>query len=392
MPRVQTIPAKGEILRWARLTAGFNASDAARRLGLTLTDLTAIEDGEQGVTSRIFHAMMGLYKQVESVLLLPQVPKRDPLPEDFRTSGSAPLSLSPEARIAIREARRIQRFVTELRDIDREIMPLAAIPTASLDDPVEQLSKQERLHFGVTIEQQRKWRSDDAFENWRDRAQRLGILVLLKKMPWRDCRGLALWDARYVPAIVVNSEDRANARTFTLFHEYAHLMLKQPGVCLQNDRGGSIKERVERWCNSYAAEFLVPAGELHRIVQEKYQSLGLSDWTISEIQRVAALFKVSRYVAARRLKDLEISNFYDTNHEQLRLYDKRPTRDSGGVSRPSGWQVTQKLSEIGQGAASIILDGVRGQIADASDAADLLGLPIDQLRELDKKVATPRTA
>src|SRR3989304_7104978 len=96
MVREQTIPAKGEVLQWARRAAGLSVRGAARQLGVAPMELVSIEDGERAPSGKLFQKMMGVYKQVESVLLLPQPPRRDPLPQDFRTAANASLSISPE--------------------------------------------------------------------------------------------------------------------------------------------------------------------------------------------------------------------------------------------------------------------------------------------------------
>jgi Zn-dependent peptidase ImmA (M78 family) len=60
--------------------------------------------------------------------------------------------------------------------------------------------------------------------------------------------------------------------------------------------GRPQEQRVERWCNAVAAEFLVPLVVLRQVHQ--------SDIPLAEeIQRLARTFKVSTLVALRRLFD-----------------------------------------------------------------------------------------
>jgi Zn-dependent peptidase ImmA (M78 family) len=389
MPRSpQTIPAKREVLRWAREASGYTRGEASRLLGLREPDLAAIESGDILVTSAVFQRMTTAYHQVESVLLLPYPPETDPLPADYRTTGIAPATLRPQTLLVIREARRIQHYVSHLVAEDRELLPRAEISLASFSDSPEDLAARERAALGVTIETQQRWKPHaEAFDQWRAWVQDSGILVLLKKMPWEDCRGLSLWDEQLVPVIVVNSEDAYNARIFTLFHEYAHLMLRESGICI-TEPALTHRRQVELWCNSFAANLLVPSDELRRSVKTRFPDIRPADWTIEHVQRLAATFRVSRYVMARRLKELSITDFYDTHIPELRRFDKKPQREGiePGRVRPE----IQRLSEVGTGVASVLLDAWKGSLIDAGEAADILNLRTDDLRPFEDRAEMKR--
>jgi Zn-dependent peptidase ImmA (M78 family) len=385
----QTIPARSEVLRWAREASGYTQSEAAGLLGLREAELAAIESGDMPVASAVFQRMMNVYHQVESVLLLPYPPPTDPLPADYRTVGIAPASLTPETLLVIREARRIQHYVSDLVEEEKELFPRPEIPGASLSDNPERVADGERERFGITVHMQQRWeRNEEAFDRWRARTQELGVLVLLKKMQWEDCRGLSLWNQELVPVIVVNSEDAHSARIFTLFHEYAHLLLRESGVCV-TEPTLTHRGQVERWCNSFAANFLVPSDDLRRVVENRFPSMRSADWTMKDIQRLATTFRVSRYVMARRLKELGISDFLDTNIHELRRFDKKPTRERtqpGGV-RPE----VQRLSEVGTGVASVVMDAWKQRLIDAGDAADILNLRTEDLGRFEERAERKRT-
>ena len=389
MPRSpQTIPAKREVLRWARDASGYTRGEAARLLGLGEAELAAIESGDLPVTSAVFQRMIRLYHQVESVLLLPYPPEIDPLPQDYRTVGIAPATMTPQTLLVIREARRIQHYVSDLVEEDRELFPRAEITSASLSDDPARIANKEREGFGVTVEMQQRWERYEAFDRWRVRTQESGILVILKKMPWEDCRGLSLWDQQLVPVIVVNSQDTHNARIFTLFHEYAHLILRESGVCI-TEPTLTHKGQVERWCNSFAANFLVPAQDLRGAVEASFPSLRPADWAMREVQRLATSFRVSRYVMARRLKELDITDFYDTHIHELRQFDRRRERERkqlGGV-RPE----VLRLSEVGIGVAFVLLDAWKGRLIDAGEAADILNLRTEDLGRFEERVEAKRS-
>jgi len=388
MPR-EPIPAKSDVLRWARHVRGYNRQDAARELGITDDQLAAIERGAPP-TSAIFGKMLRVYAQTESILLLPSPPETDPLPHDYRAVGRAPSSPTPETLMAIREARRVQHFVGDLLEEEPEFIRHAQFSPAAASSDAEAVAEAERARFGVTPETQRSWGSHAvAFREWRSRMLDLGILVLLKSMPWEDCRGVSLGDQGLVPMVVVNSEDKDAARNFTLFHEYAHFLLGEPATCLQA-HDPTPQGQIEDWCSRFAAAFLVPAEDLRGLVQRRFPALQAADWKLGHITRVASDYHVSRLAMARRLKELGITPFYDANRLQLYQFDhrsKRPQKEAGGPSL-----TVVRLSEIGIDTALLVLDAVRGRLADAAEAARAIGLSVDQLGDLETRARQGRGA
>ena len=101
------------------------------------------------------------------------------------------------------------------------------------------------------------------FDIWRGWLESENIAVLKIKMPVEDARGFSLTDGEpYV--IVVNSADADRARLFTLFHEYAHILLNMPVVCNQGDGDLDEYAEIEHWCNHFAGAFLAPSVEIEK--------------------------------------------------------------------------------------------------------------------------------
>ena len=135
------------------------------------------------------------------------------------------------------------------------------------------------------------------------RAEAAGVLVMAssivgsnshRKLNVDEFRGFALAD-QLAPLIFVNAADSKAAQMFTLAHELAHLWLGVSGV--SDPETGRIPEpAVECWCNSVAAEFLVPADLLAEACQA-------NEPVMEAIQRLARSFKVSTLVILRRLFD-----------------------------------------------------------------------------------------
>ena len=131
-----------------------------------------------------------------------------------------------------------------------------------------------------------------------------------------ECRGFALVNTT-APFIFINNSDSKTAQLFTLIHETVHLLL---GVSAGH-AGEDVfaNNHTERYCDSVAAEFLVPAAELRAI------------WS-DDTKAAAKKFKVSEIVVARKAHDMGLIGD-DAYHAFWQEYQHQPNlakRDPGG--------------------------------------------------------------
>lgn len=130
-----------------------------------------------------------------------------------------------------------------------------------------------------------------------------------------ECRGFAL-ASNVAPYIFVNSSDAKGAQMFTLAHELTHIFM---GISASHT--GDIEcdaNETERFCDSVAAEFLVPEKEL------------LKKWN-KDIEATAKKFKVSDIVIARRAHDVGLID--DDTYRQFfanRKVVRKETTKGGG--------------------------------------------------------------
>ncbi|MCK5862737.1 MAG: ImmA/IrrE family metallo-endopeptidase [Candidatus Hydrogenedentes bacterium] len=238
---------------------------------------------------------------------LPEPPAESlPIP-DFRTFSSTSVK-RPSANL-LDTLYTMQRRRDWLREqlIEEEASPLAFVGSARLNDPPESVGQEMRRIVGLEdgwAVHVHTW--TDAVGELRRAIETLGVLVVIngvvgnntsRKLDVHEFRGFALCD-EYAPAIFVNGADFESAKMFTLAHELAHIWIGREGlsgfegiVATGND--------VEKYCDAAAAEFLVPAHELHALWPKiKRNALPFND--------IARRFKVSPVVAARRAWDLRL--------------------------------------------------------------------------------------
>src|SRR2546425_2639980 len=294
------VNVKPSVLRWLRESAGLAVEDIARRLGTSETAVKAWESGDRRPTLRTLEELSVFLKRPLAAFLLPQRPSEPPLPTDFRClPGKKKLPMGRATRLAIREARRMQGVAG---DLTAQLGPplRARIRKITLQTDPEAIAEAERKRLGIDLDEQVRWASaHGAFSRWRRAVEQLGVLVFQLPMPVEEARGFSLTDGS-LPAIVVNSSDAITARIFTLFHEYAHLLLDTAGVCLPHE-GAEDQGQIEKFCNHFSGALLVPKAAL--LTDERTtQITRVPSVADADLEELAWRFKVSKQVVWRRLQ------------------------------------------------------------------------------------------
>jgi len=209
------------------------------------------------------------------------------------------------------------------------------VGSARLSDPPESIGREMRRIVGLEdgwAAHVRTW--TNAVGELRRAIEDLGVIVVINGVVGNNTsrildvlefRGFALCD-EYAPAIFVNGADFESAKMFTLAHELAHIWIGREG--LSGFEGiVAAGSDVEKYCDAAAAEFLVPAHELHDLWPKvKRKELPFND--------IAHRFKVSPIVAARRAWDLRLISrehfftFYKEYTAQER--HKKSSKKGGG--------------------------------------------------------------
>lgn len=173
--------------------------------------------------------------------------------------------------------------------------------------------------------------TSDAYRQLRETLGYCGIYIFengvvgfntTRKLDIHEFRAFCLYDKR-VPLIFINATDTPEGKLFSLLHETVHIALGEDDIFSNNH----IAE--ERYCNSVAAELLMPSS-LFRQCWENNTS-GKSSTETAEI--VSRKFCASLSATAIKAKDIglitnnEASSIIKTANEKL---GKNSHRKSGG--------------------------------------------------------------
>ena len=107
------------------------------------------------------------------------------------------------------------------------------------------------------------------------------------------CRGFSLWDS-LAPVIAVNTAWNEEARIFTLFHEFGHILTRSSSACVEVGSTRTLtgtEDPAERWCERFAASLLMPDDDVRLLVGQRF-GLARID-RVDDVRWLARQFKAS---------------------------------------------------------------------------------------------------
>lgn len=292
-----------------------------------------------------------------------------PIP-DLRTMGGKAVSVpSPDLLDVIYLCQRRQAWYRDyVISVAEE--PCGFVGSAKLKQSPEQAARQIRNTIGLDLNARREcptW--IDALRKFIEQAENLGVLVMVsgvvgvnnrRRLNPEEFRGFALSD-KLAPLVFINASDTKAAQMFTLAHELAHLWLGESA--LSNLSPDSISHnQIEQWCNSVAAELLVPLDDLKTLLPKTNP--------LNDIQGLAHRFKVSTLVIIRRIFDagrISRNEFQREYQFELKRLSTIP-KSSGG-----NFYLTQESRASRRFVRALVSSTLEGQTL-YRDAFQLLGI------------------
>ncbi|HUY25891.1 MAG TPA: XRE family transcriptional regulator [Candidatus Binataceae bacterium] len=355
------VPVQGAVLKWAREFRGLSLDEAAPQLGLTAHELEEIEAGTKQPSLTQFEKFGTAYRLPRCTLFRKTPPQEPPKPTDFRTIGGVGHRDSFDFSVAESRIRSFQSVLRLLRSEDEDLPPAELRHYDSNASAFTQ-GDTERNAIGVSVGAQLGWKSDEGFRRWRAIIEHIGVAVYLQKFSLHAGRAFSLWEKEEPPAIIINKTDpSANAWTHSLIHEYAHLLIRKPGLSDLNPQNP-----IEAFCNRFAAAFLMPIAALKQVLPSwPNQPI---NWDVGTVRNAAGRLKVSARALAIRLEELnKASSGFN------KLFDPK-----GNLrSKPSPGQKTDfvrtRLSELGGYYTESVIGALDREVIDIVNASQALG-------------------
>lgn len=376
---VKNVPISGSVLGWTREEAGFTRLGLAERAKLSVEDIKAWETGAGLPTKGQFSTLVKILKRPSAVFFLPKPPLSAGMPTALRRApGLGAHKLGPDEMHQIRWARRLQEIMSWVLKDDGQ-NPAALDQYSVRSNPVE-LADLDRKRSGIPTAEQLAWPSPStAFRAWRRYLEEQSVLVLQLSMGKNNIRGFGAWD-EYAPLVAVNTAYHPTARIFTLFHEVGHLLTRTDAACQSFVLPDGHDIEAERWCERYAASFLLPEADLRKVAEGYCISPDSPTTDPDKARLIANRFSVSTRATAIRMQEIGLAepSLYGLVASQLAERDWNISSGGGGGQTSA----KKRPGQLGTRIPEMLLDAADRERLTIRDLADLLQLKTGQLDDL----------
>jgi Zn-dependent peptidase ImmA (M78 family) len=363
------VPLNPAVLRWAMEQSGVGERELADRCGTTTQEVRSWLAGNSKPGKTQFNKLVARLRRPRAIYFLLEPPPEDPVMASFRhpPGADADRDLIDREQTSIRTAERIQqvaRWTRARADVRPDQWPSLGA------SPAGQAARQAREFLEWDVEDQFRASSPSQVSaELRRRIEDRGVFVLQLKLSQEGCRGFSLED-EVAPVIAINSAYTIPARIFSMMHEVGHLVRHQRAFCARLP-----DNKTERWCERFAAIFLMPKVPFAGYVEKRFGDTPVSD--IQEVESIARRFKVSLRAAALRVEQLElgVQGLYD------RVDAQADFKGAGGFSNDNTTPAI-RLREWGPSYARTITDAQQRGLLSPTDALEYLNVSRTQLKEM----------
>ncbi len=355
-----------EFLKWARKESGFEIIEIASKLKISEANYIQWEENGLRVPLGKLKSLANSYKRQIAAFFLPYVPESRSKPKDFRNLSLGDSKLSKSLLLTLRRVNQIQDASINIKGSDfweGKYKWLYELEDLDFNNEQTVLQNWLRRKLELSIDQQSSFPdSRRLYNSFRKQIEgQLGILVLQFSMPMNEAHGFSQIDKKPF-VIVTNSKHTYNGRVFTLFHELAHILNHQSGICLIDHSNTS--NQIEFSCNKFAGDFLIPDEQVFQVA------------TLNQILKYSNKYNVSREAYLRRVKDKGIITnalFFDLLDEIKESYSK--------IKPPGGFAPPELKSKASRGPTffNMVIDGINANQINYADASQLLDLKINRI-------------
>jgi Zn-dependent peptidase ImmA (M78 family)/DNA-binding XRE family transcriptional regulator len=367
------IEVNHKVLVWARESLAITRNQASEKTGITAKRLVQLEEGEKQPNLDELKELSKTYKRTIATLLLANPPKEKPLPTDRRTIDSKDLGNFHEKTImAVRKARALAQSFVELRqELGIEIPKFNL--SASIQEQPRDVAATIRKH--LNLDELRVIENiNHALEAYIEKVESLGVAIFQLSLTQDKLRGFSIVD-EVMPIIgMKRGGEQATAKIFTLFHELGHILLNEGGLC---DLSEKTSIEIEKWCNAFSAEVLIPTSELLKmevVLEQKHSNNKI--WAKKDLVELGNYFHVGPLAILRSLLENKLTTpvFYKEKHQAW----NKP--QFGRAKHPEGKNIAKEtIREKGRTYISLAFSAYDQNRIDLKDLSDFLGIRLSYI-------------
>jgi len=360
-------PIDPETLVWAREVSHVTVEELATAVGVKPFRIDEFESGDALPTFRQLTLLATkLDRPLGFFFAAPPAAPDVPSTADFRgrTDATLPADLA-------KEMRRAEQHRDAMLDLSGR--PERGLTSGSIEwKNLAKRATELRKEFGLTdVFVPPESANSQVFNFWRGLLEHAGVLVFqTTRISLDTFRGLSVYHDD-LPIVIVNGGDSPAGRTFTLFHEIAHLINRTSGLC-------ALREAVdeEAIANNFAANFLMPEAAVRANLKHPDNPLAASE-------HLARHSKVSNLAAAVRLRRLDLIDDEDldeirTASEETWERAREALKQKDGFVPP--WRL--RYRDLGSTYIGTVARALEDRRVDMMDATYLLNARLPMVEQM----------
>lgn len=369
-----------DILKWARERSGYTVEAIAAFLKKGASIINDWESGERALTYVQLETLADKYKRPIAIFFFPEPPEEPNIAENLALRSSDNTPLEPRIYILLREAYARQLSLMELNaGMNPAETKIFRDLQAQYDDSATALAQETRAYLNVDVPTQTSWNTAArALENWRDCIEEAGIFIFKEAFQDDSVDGFCLIHDEF-PVIYLNNSRPSVRQIFSLFHELGHLLLGENDIT----RGISRKRgKVERFCDEFAAEFLVPSDDLET-------RLNFSVYDDDTIETLANYYKVSRLVILLKLVNQGIftrENYWQKINQWTKEHEHRIEKKTDDKKQSGGSYYNTRATYLGYRFMELAFGKYRDGHCSVEQLAEHLNVKVKHLPQLEDRL------
>jgi Zn-dependent peptidase ImmA (M78 family) len=289
----------GQRLTEARKARGITQEAAAEHLGMSRPTFIAIEKGEREAKPDEIVKLAALYGRAVSTIVRTAEPLTDFQPHFRAAMEKVKPAESEQLQAAIAEFKSLvedyleleKRMKSPLRTNDPQ--PVDLNPRVNVVELAEDIAARERQRLGL---------GDRPLPNLRNLLEsEVGVRIFFTRLPAMFA-GMYLFVDGLGGCMLMNSVHPPEKQRASIAHEYAHLIVDRytAGIDYLNIPGR--KPANERFAESFAMSFLMPASSVRLRFNEIVAASG--NFQVADLVKLKHAYSVSMEAMALRLESL----------------------------------------------------------------------------------------
>jgi Zn-dependent peptidase ImmA (M78 family) len=364
------------ILDWAIKSSGWKKDELISSLKVSEKTFNGWLDSSTKLSIRQLEDLANKTKRPLASFFLPKPPIEKPLPKDYRMLPNREGEFTKKTTFAIRRIRMLQTLSKELLVNINESSKVKLKKVKTSENPKKIASYYRKNIFKLTEERQRKLREYELYNFLRDKIEDLNIIPFQISMPLEDARGFALVDDT-PKIVVVNSKDDIRPRIFSLMHEFGHILLNESAIDLP-DESLKTQNKIERWCNVFASEFLFPEDLAKKVFSENKANLTKTNI----LKTLSNRFGISKATLIYKMLNLNYISKKECEEILRRPRKIKEKKKSKGGGIPADRKC---LSEMGNKFVSLVANNYDKKHITYSDALSYLSIKTKKFEKVLSK-------